>query len=112
MPKIFQEMDPEVALKMIEGYENELDPAAKVQEAFYRQFVCPRCGGKCQKHFLGPNHAFGDPDSLVPRSGLKCLACDCVFDPHSNLIVSLGNVGNIPERVVPTQRRWFGGEEE
>lgn len=85
----FVEMDPEIALKLIEGYHNELEPEHKAQEAFYRQFSCPRCGGNVEKHFLGIQHAFPG-DSILPRSGLKCVRCACVFDPHSGLVVSIG----------------------
>jgi len=85
----FKEMDPELALKLIEGYQNELAPEQNVQEAFYRQHVCPRCGGNVEKHFISVRHAFGG-DGLLPRSGLKCLRCNCLFDPHTNLIVDVG----------------------
>lgn len=91
-------MDPELALKLLEGYENELAPAQKVQDAFYRNMVCPRCGGQCQKEFISADHTFGG-SSLIPRSGLKCSMCDCIFDPHSGVILELGNPGNIPARI-------------
>ena len=94
----FVEMDPELALKLIEGYENELDPEAKKQEAFYRQMACPRCGGNCEKAFISAEHTFGD-GALIPRSGMRCTLCDCLFDPHTGVILELGNVGKIPARV-------------
>ena len=112
MPKTYQEMDPELALKLIEGYDDVLTGEMRKQEAFYRQFDCPRCGGKCDKHFLSIQHAFPqNGESLVPRSGLKCRLCDCVFDPHSGLMVSLGNAGKITERVLPTLTPFVGGDE-
>jgi hypothetical protein len=85
----FVEMDQELALKLIEGYENELEPEQKKQEAFYRNCACPRCGGQCEKRFISADHAFGD-GSVLPRSGLKCTMCNCLFDPHSNLILEIG----------------------
>ena len=41
----FKEMDPELVTKLLEGYENELGPATRKLEAFYRQFKCPKCKG-------------------------------------------------------------------
>jgi hypothetical protein len=108
---IFQELDAEIVLKMLEGYENELEPEQKGLDAFYRQFRCPRCKGPCLKHFLSTDHAFGG-ETAVPRSGLKCTLCDCVFDPHTGLIVSLGNLGNIPARVGASLTPYVGGEED
>jgi hypothetical protein len=107
----FVEMDPELAMKAIEGYANELGPEHKVQEAFYRQFPCPRCGGKTEKHFLSIAHSFSG-DGLLPRFGLKCMLCDCIFDPHSSIIVDLGNAGKIGERIRPTLTPIIGNRNE
>ena len=87
---IFKEMDPNLAAKLIEGYENVLDPERRKLEAFYRQFKCPKCKGNMIKHFLSIQHSFGDPDIPVPRSGLKCMACNLTIDPHSGIVVDLG----------------------
>jgi len=108
---MFREMDPEIALKMLEGYENELEPEQKGLDAFYRQFRCPRCQGPCQREYLSAEHAFGG-DSAVPRSGLKCTLCDCIFDPHSGLILTMGNLGNIPARVGASLTPYVGGGDE
>jgi hypothetical protein len=89
------ELDPEVALKAIEGFENELDPELRVLDAFYRQFICPRCRGEMRKEFAsGENggHAFADKSVLVPRALLRCVSpvCGCLIDPHSGLLVERG----------------------
>ena len=98
----FVEMDPELALKAIEGHENALEPENRKMEAFYRQFVCPRCEGKCEKHFISAQHAFG-AESIVPRYALKCVSCGCVFDPHANnLIVELGSQDKYIEQMMGT----------
>jgi len=89
---VFKEMDPEVAMKLLEGYENELDPEVKKLDAFYRQFKCPKCKGNMGKHFISVQHAFGG-DSIVPRSGLKCMTCDLVLDPYTGIVVGLGTAG-------------------
>lgn len=88
-------MDPLLAWKAIEGFQNELDPEQKALDAFYRQFRCKRCGSSCRKELL-VNHAFKDPDTLVPRSCLRCLACKCLFDPHSGLLLELGDMTKTP----------------
>jgi hypothetical protein len=91
----FVEMDPGLALAAIQGYQNELDPERKSLDAFYRQFRCKRCDGFCQKEQV-PGHVFSDPSVLVPRAVLRCTRCDFLFDPHSGLILELGNPAKIP----------------
>jgi len=86
----FKEMDPELVTKLLEGYENELGPATTKLEAFYRQFKCPKCSGHMNKHFISVQHAFGDEELPIPRSGLKCLTCDLIVDPHSGILLGLG----------------------
>jgi hypothetical protein len=86
---VFKEMDPDLARKAIEGYENELLPQATALDAFYRQFRCKQCGSACRKEAVR-GHVFGG-DSLVPRSCLRCLSCSCLFDPHSGLLLDRGN---------------------
>lgn len=92
----FIELDPEVAWRAIEGYQNELAAENTKFEAFYRQLRCPRCGGSCRKEFNAA-HAFADPNTMIPRALLRCLECSCLFDPHvltpsgQPIIVELGN---------------------
>lgn len=83
-------MDPKLVWKSLEGYHNELDPERKALEAFYRNFNCKRCGSQTQKE-ISPKHAFNDPDTMNPRSLLRCTNCRCLFDPHSGLVVELGD---------------------
>jgi len=87
---MFKEMDPALILKAIEGYQNELAPQNIALEAFYRQFRCKKCGNECRKEIVS-GHVFSDPDTLVPRSCLRCLSCRCLFDPHSGLLLELGD---------------------
>jgi hypothetical protein len=86
----FEEMDPQLIWKAIEGYQNELAPAQKALDAFYRQHRCPRCKSECRKELLA-NHAFADPTSLVPRAVLRCLSCEALFDPHSGIRLEMGD---------------------
>lgn len=92
----FKELDPELAWKSIEGYQNELVPEQRALDSFYRQFKCPRCGGNCRKETLNAVHAFADPETLVPRSVLRCLSCDCLFDPHTGIRLEMGNPAKVP----------------
>lgn len=88
----FKELDPEICWKAIEGYQNELAPEQKALDAFYRQHVCKRCGSTCRKEVLNARHAFADPETLVPRSVLRCTRCECLFDPHTGIILEMGNL--------------------
>jgi rubredoxin len=80
------ELDPILAQKAIEGYVDELTPAAHALDVFYRQFRCPNCKERCQKETVS-GHAFSEEGSIVPRSCLRCQACKLLFDPHSGLIL-------------------------
>jgi rubredoxin len=85
----FVALDPEVARRAIEGYQNELEPELRVQEAFYRQFRCVRCGSGYRKEFAA-GHVFSDAGSLLPRALLRCERCGFLLDPHSGLVVERG----------------------
>jgi hypothetical protein len=90
----FVEMDPELAMKAIEGYTNELEPENRKLEAFYRQFKCKRCKGPVRKETLS-NHCFADPSTLVARAVLRCEHCSCLFDPFSGIVLELGDPSKI-----------------
>lgn len=88
-------MDPELVLKLLEGYQDELTPERKKLDAFYRHSCCPRCKSTCHKE-ASAGHAFGG-ESLIARSLLRCDRCRCLFDPHSDLILERGDpVPGIP----------------
>ncbi len=78
----FIPMDPALARKCIEGFQNELDGEQAKLEALYRQVACPRCMNTSWDKVLDVKHAFADPDVLVPRALLRCKTCQCVFNPH------------------------------
>jgi hypothetical protein len=85
----FVEADPELMLKAIEGYQNELEPEKQRLDAFYRQFRCKRCQGECRKETVR-GHCFSDQDVAVPRAVLRCLTCGLCFDPHTGLVLEMG----------------------
>jgi len=91
----FVPLDPKVALKAIEGYQNELEPEKRALDAFYRQFRCKRCQGELRKE-TSTKHAFNDPGCLVARALLRCLRCDFLFDPHTGLVLELGD----PDKII------------
>ena len=70
----FVPMDQELIEKAIEGFEDALGPATKKLDAFYRQFVCPYCGGDCTKEAAPIGHVFNE-EELVQRSVLRCKQC-------------------------------------
>ena len=96
----YKELDPEMAWKAIEGHENILSPAAKAQEAFYRQFRCPRCRQGLEKEF-DPRHTYADPDSIVARALLRCGNCSYLIDPHSDIVLEYGDASKIPIEAIP-----------
>jgi hypothetical protein len=95
----YTELDPEVALAAIAGYENAFEGEQRKMDAFYRQFICPSCkSGSLSKRFL-PGHTFADPDHLLARATLVCNECKCHFDPHSGLILEMGNPAKVPPHI-------------
>ena len=98
--RVYKELDPVLAWKLIEGYENALDPELKGQDAFYRQFRCPRCKGELQKEFDG-RHAFSDPNVIVARALLRCAICRYLIDPHSRIVLESGSPAKMPIEMIP-----------
>lgn len=98
---VHKELDPELAWKAIEGYENVLEGPAKSQELFYQQFTCPRCSIQLQKEF-DSRHVFSDSDSLIGRALLRCSNCRYLVDPHTNIVLEYGNASKVPHDVIPT----------
>jgi hypothetical protein len=96
---VFKEMDPELCRRAIEGYEDQLAPAHKAQEAFYRQFRCPRCETSLQKEFNGRT-AF-DSDSIIAKALLRCGECGYLIEPHTNIVVETGNPAKAPVAAIP-----------
>ena len=87
-----QTSDPTEIAKLLEGYEDTLTPAAEAREKFYRAQTCPQCTGSSFRK-VGDLRMMFRPDDPLPRYQLKCSNCGCVFDPHSGLVVRMGNVG-------------------
>ncbi|NDC42999.1 MAG: hypothetical protein EBZ77_15855 [Chitinophagia bacterium] len=94
----FVELDPLLAWKAIEGYQNELATEQRSLDAFYRQFRCQRCNGPCRRETL-LNHAFADPGTLTPRSVMRCELCEALFDPHSGIRLEMGNPAKAPPEI-------------
>jgi hypothetical protein len=96
----YTELDPLIAWKAIEGYEDVLQAEAKGLDAFYRQFRCPRCKGELQKEFDG-RHAFSDSNTANPRALLRCPNCRFLTEPHTNLVLESGSPAKIPLEAIP-----------
>lgn len=86
---VFKEMDPEVALAAIEGYEDILTPEATKLDEFYATFTCPRCKCGLQKEF-DTRTAF-DGGGAIARSLLRCSTCFYLVEPHTNLCIEVGD---------------------
>jgi hypothetical protein len=103
---VFKEMDPTLAWKALEGQKDILTPENEKLRAFYNSFKCPRCKGDLQEELKISTHTFSDPNSLLPRSLLRCPTCQFLIDPHSNIVLGTGNPSKIPIEPVP----YIGGE--
>jgi ribosomal protein S27AE len=91
-------MDPEMVRRAVEGYQDELGPALRVQEAFYHQkSSCPRCQSSMAKEF-DARTAFV-PDEPLPRALLRCEQCGLLMNPHTDLIVEAGSPTKVPREL-------------
>ena len=96
----FKEMDPELVWAAIKGHKDVLTPEAEKLEGFYSSFKCPRCMCELQKE-IDPRHVFADPDTMTPRSLLRCTNCCYLIDPHSDIIVEYGDASKTPVKTIP-----------
>jgi len=94
----YVELDPEIALAAIEGHQNIFTAEQERADAFYRQFICPSCKGASFSKRFNARHAFADENWHIARATLFCNECGCHFDPHSGLILEMGN----PAKVEPS----------
>lgn len=94
---VFKEMDPELVRKAIEGYTDELTPAARVQESYQRQFRCPNCRSELVKDFNHPARWSGE--GLLAKFLLRCELCDYTVEPDTGLIIRTGNPAQVPEEL-------------
>ena len=85
----FIPMDPALIVQAIQGYEDHLSTEAKKMDAFYSQFVCPNCNGKCHKETT-TEIAFSSSDSILAKYILRCNNCQCLFDPHTGILLERG----------------------
>jgi RNase P subunit RPR2 len=101
---VFKELDPELHLKLVEGYIDELTPASKKQEAFLQaNRKCKRCGCAMVKE-VDPRVAWQDGEPL-PRVLLRCKECGFLLDPETMLILDTGSAAKIPMPIIPEYKR-------
>ncbi len=98
--RVYKEMDPELVRGLIEGYEDELTPASRAQDAFYRQFSCPRCKCKLVKEVDSRTAFTGG--GLVPKALLRCPNCRYLIEPYTRVVVEFGDASKIPIESIPT----------
>jgi hypothetical protein len=89
------EMKPEDVLAAIEEYSDALSGEQEKIDAFYRQFICPSCKCSALSKRYQTRHAFADSNWLIPRATLVCNQCKCQFDPHTGIILEMGNPAKV-----------------
>jgi hypothetical protein len=92
---VFQALDPELHLKLIEGYQDELKTENRTQELLYKtKSRCKRCGCVMHKEFDG-RRTFTE-ESLLPRALLRCPNCGFLLEPFTDLVIESGSPAKIP----------------
>jgi len=82
---VFQEMDPALARKAIEGHVNILRPAIEEHEKYFKNLSCYRCGGDVYA-MVNPRQLFR-PGAILPNYLAKCRTCGCEFEPYTKIEV-------------------------
>ena len=95
-----EELDPEIARQLLEGHKDEITGLSREREQFYQDQICPTCYGAFFIKVDNPPTRFS-PNDPLPRYLLKCTACNCLFNPHSGIILTMGNLGEPLEPAVP-----------
>jgi len=92
--------DPRITIKLLEGKKDILGPLVEKRDAFYKSRQCLRCGGGTFTKVANPKTLF-IPEDPLPRFLLKCKDCECLFDPHTNILLKMGNLGKAFVPTVP-----------
>jgi len=82
---IFKEMDPQEALKAIEGQPNILAKEVEEHKAYFSSLQCLYCGGGVHE-CLNPKELFTQ-ESLLPKFLAECNDCGCQFEPYTGIEV-------------------------
>lgn len=93
-------LDPQITLRLLEGWEDTLTPLAEERERFYKSQCCPRCGGNAHTKTGDPKRLYVNGEAL-PRYQLRCDNCSCLFDPFSGIVLEMGNLGEAFEPTIP-----------
>ncbi len=91
----FKELDPEVIRKALEGEADILTPALKKEEAFFRNYPCPRCDSASHETFVNARTPF-TAGALLSNKLLRCLECRTEFDPGTGLITRVTTESDSP----------------
>lgn len=98
-----QELNPIVARRAIEGYDDVLSSAQRTDDAFYRQFVCPHCKGvNMAKEFTGGpggQNVTWVEGEITPQALLRCTDCRLLMNPRSGMIIERAEANPIPDEL-------------
>lgn len=99
---VIKELDPELHLKMIEGYTDELTTAARADDLFYAMHrKCKRCGHELIKEFASNRWS---SESIVAKAILRCQNCDFCIEPFTGVILDSGKASKIPDPTMPAYK--------
>ena len=86
MTKSFNELDPEVVRKLLEGHENVIAPAVAKEQELLSSSTCPACNSGSVRTGINPKLPFVKGQILPNKLG-TCLECGAEFDPRSRVIL-------------------------
>lgn len=89
---IFRELDPDAARGFLEGHADVLTPMVEKEARFLKGCACLKCGESTTEPFVDPQRPFS-PSSPLPNQRVRCLSCQCEFDPRTGLITKVPVTG-------------------
>lgn len=94
----FKELDESEALELLEGQKDLLPELLGKDEEVYAKANCPFCKGELQK-MLNTAKTLNQ-QGVLPQYLCRCITCGGVIDPWTDIVVKLGDLGNL-EPAVP-----------
>jgi hypothetical protein len=91
----FKVLPPELTRLLTKDEEDILTPRADKRAFAVGLAPCSRCGGKMQQK-LNTVQPF-TPEEPLPRTFAVCDDCGFAYDPHSGLVVAMGNPAKVED---------------
>jgi hypothetical protein len=80
------DMDAIIIRELLEGEEDLISAATEADTAFLRRLRCPKCLCWDIGKEVDQDRPFQE-HSILAHWNARCLACGCLFSPHTSIII-------------------------